>query len=109
MRSLAKNIEPKTSGYYSQKDDHGMVDFYHEYISICRKLYDDDPTCDAFYRRSLSNIMNSIRFSNQPIGVNCLSGIIKSVASNGELKGRFTAHSGKRPVFRKCAMLVFPK
>ena len=95
MRSLARNIESKTSRYYSQENDHGIVDFYHEYISICRKLYDDDPMCDAFYRRPLSNIMNSIRFSKQPIGVNYLSKIIKTVASKGELKGRFTAHSGK--------------
>ena len=92
---LQKNIETKTLRYYSQENDHGIVSFYQEYIALCEKLYMDDPNCDAFYRHTLSNIMNSIRLSKQPIGVNYLSKIIKSIASKGELKGRFTAHSGK--------------
>jgi hypothetical protein len=95
LMSLAKNIETKTLRYYSQENDHGIVCFYQEYIALCEKLYMNDTNCDAFYRRPLYNIMNSIRFSKQPIGVNYLSKIIKSIASKGELKGRFTAHSGK--------------
>ena len=34
MLSLTRSIECKTSRYYSQDNDHGIVDFYHEYFSI---------------------------------------------------------------------------
>lgn len=92
LRTLKKNIEAKALRYYAQDNDFNIVDYYSEYIQIVSNLNADDRT---FYRRPLSNIMSSIRYSKQPMGINYLSKIIPTIASKAELKGRYTAHSGK--------------
>ena len=47
-----------------------------------------------FYRRALKG--ESIHFSQQPIGFNCLKKLMQTMCLNTGLKGYFTNHSGKR-------------
>lgn len=66
---------------------------YKDYIEICRN-YGESP---AFYRRPLENRPdNELRFSQQPIGFNKLSSIMKTMFSEAGIPGYYTNHSGKR-------------
>lgn len=48
-----------------------------------------------FYRRPLENITNQPRFGITPVGVNKIRQFLPQTAAIAELKGHFTAHSGK--------------
>ena len=48
-----------------------------------------------FYKKPLENLMNSIRFGKQPVGVNTLAKYIPRICALGGLKGNFTSHTGK--------------
>lgn len=66
---------------------------YKDYIEIRR----DCGESPAFYRRPLENGPdNELRFSQQPIGLNKLASIMKSMFSEAGIPGYYTNHSGKR-------------
>ena len=93
LSTIIHNRETKSLRYYSQNGDHNNVDIYSEYIDSISKVSTDDN--GPFYHRPLPNLMHSIRFSKQPMGINYLTKIIRSIASRAELQGRFTGHNGK--------------
>lgn len=49
-----------------------------------------------FYRRPLSGDGEPLKYGNQPIGVNKLKTMMKTIAEKSGLEGNFTNHSGKR-------------
>lgn len=50
---------------------------------------------NCFYRRPLDS-KNGVKFGEQPIGVNKLSSIMKTMCADAGVEGYFTNHSGKR-------------
>lgn len=70
-----------------------LYNMYKDYIEI-------SPNCgesQAFYRRPLENgLDNELQFSQQPIGLDKLSSIMKAMFLEEDIAGYYTNHSGKR-------------
>ena len=84
-----RHFEPKIIRYYDTVGKKSIIELYKEYFEALRK--NDGP----FYLRTLPNIMNSLQFGKQRVGVNTLSKIIPILAARASLKGNYTSHSGK--------------
>ena len=86
-----KHFEPKIIRHYETKGKMSVIPLYEEYLEALGKS--DGP----FYLRTLPNIMNSLQFGKQRVGVNTLSKIMPILAARASLKGNYTciSHSGK--------------
>ena len=84
-----KNFEPKIIRHYETDGKMSIIPLYKEYFEALGKS--DGP----FYLRPLPNIMNSLQFGKQRVGVNTLSKILPILAARANLKGNYTSHSGK--------------
>ncbi|XP_052084902.1 uncharacterized protein LOC127722094 [Mytilus californianus] len=67
-----------------------LFKIYEDYLSIISEM-----NGNSFYRRPLEKGCE-IKFSSQPLGVNKLSSIMKSMCFEAGIEGYFTNHSGKR-------------
>ena len=84
-----KHFEPKIIRHYETEGKMSVIPLYKEYFEALGK--NDGP----FYLRTLLNIMNSLQFGKQRVGVNTLSKIMPILAERARLKGNYTSHSGK--------------
>lgn len=86
-----RHVEAKEIVHYFQNLK--LYNMYKDYIEICRNCGESP----AFYRRPLENGPdNELRFIQQPIGLNKLSSIMKTMFSEAGIPGYYTNHSGKR-------------
>ena len=86
-----RHVEAKEITHHCQNIK--LYNMYEEYIGLVRGCGENR----AFYRRPLENgPENELRFSQQPIGLNKLSVIMKTMFAEAEIEGYFTNHSGKR-------------
>ena len=89
-----RNLSAKSIRHYSTVSDSSrcLHNIYSSYLEAIGNT-------GVFYRRPSPGK----RFSKQPIGVNKLSIIVKSMCKNANIPGYFTNHSGKRT----CATALF--
>ena len=89
-----RNLSAKSIRHYSTVSDSSrcLHKIYSSYLEAIGNT-------GVFYRRPLPGK----RFSKQPMGVNKLSIIVKSMCKNANIPGYFTNHSGKRT----CATALF--
>jgi integrase len=78
-----------TPGCDSDRDLHRIYSTYFEMVG----------KSGCFYKQPL----DGLRFSTQPIGINSLSKLIKTMCDEAGIIGHFTNHSGKRT----CVMSLF--
>ena len=89
-----RNLSAKSIRHYSTVSDSSRC--LHKIYSSYLEAFGNT---GVFYRRPLPGK----RFSKQPMGVNKLSIIVKSMCKNANIPGYFTNHSGKRT----CATALF--
>ena len=83
------HFKPKVIKHYDTEGRKSIISLYREYFQALGE------TEGPFYLRTLPNLMNSIRFGKQRVGVNTLSKILPILAARANLKGNYTSHSGK--------------
>ena len=84
-----RHFETKIIRHYDTDGKRSVISLYDEYFKALENK--EGP----FYMRTLPNIMNSIRFGKQRVGVNTLGKVMSILAARANLKGNFTSHSGK--------------
>ena len=85
-------IPPKEGIVFDDADvpaERNLVRLYKKYISLRPK----DGKCNAFYLKPLKNKKTDIWYADQPIGVNSIAKIVKSLVGKD---GYFTNHSLRR-------------
>lgn len=80
------NLQPKSITHHDS-DDFRISKYYATYLSLIEQ--------GPFYKKPLSNLMNSIRFSKQVMGIHSISKIITKICAMAELSGNYTSHTGK--------------
>ncbi|XP_048763272.2 uncharacterized protein LOC125671541 isoform X2 [Ostrea edulis] len=90
-----RKIEAKSLKHYTDPGkDRSLFDIYDLYLSL---IGNEGP----FYKRPLDGTV--LRFSEQPLGLNKLSTIIKDMTEKAGMQGRYTNHSA----IRSCATTLF--
>lgn len=72
-----------------------MADLFEQYLQAVGTGY--------FYKRPLSGSNGTVRYGNQPVGVNKIKTFMKTIAKKGGLSGNYTNHSGKKT----CATVLY--
>ena len=80
------NFKPKDITHYDDPN-FSISKYYRMYLNLVGE--------GSFYKRPLPNIMNSIRYSSQVVGINTLSTIIPKICALAGFHGNYTSHSGK--------------
>ncbi|XP_063415439.1 uncharacterized protein LOC134697228 [Mytilus trossulus] len=79
----AKNIKH----YFQNNELYAIYEYYFQLVGSFKG--------NCFYRRPLDS-KNGVKFGEQPIGINKLSSIMKTMCADAGVEGYFTNHSGKR-------------